>query len=104
MTDKFGPAGEVALAFLGESIPALGPRFQHKEEAVKKACRYLKKVNEMGGGGTGRVPVQLSLGRQKDGRYFLILQSSGIMIERLNNIDELLIKRFRKGLKKTCLS
>lgn len=102
MTDNFGPVGEVALVFLGESIPALGPRFQQKEEAVKMACRYLKRVNEVTGG-TGRVPAQISLGRQKDGRYFLVLQISGKTMERLNNIDELLIKRFRKGLKKTCL-
>ncbi|RJQ27505.1 MAG: hypothetical protein C4589_08310 [Peptococcaceae bacterium] len=103
MTDNLGLTRGVSLSFLGENIPALGPRFQKKEEAVKVARQYIKRINEVTGGAR-RAPVQISLGRQQDGRYFLILQTAGKTMERLNNIDELLIKRFRKGLKKTSLS
>jgi hypothetical protein len=102
VTDNLGVVRGVALSFLGKDIPALGPRFQKKEEAIKVARQYLKRISEVTGG-IRRAPVQISLGRQQDGRYFLILQTAGKAMERLDNIDELLIKRFRKGLKKTFL-
>lgn len=92
-------SGDVALTFLGENIPAIGPRFKSREEAVKVARRYLEGINESAGG-TRETPVQITLKKQADGRYSLVVEGSRQMVGRLNNLDELLLKRFRKGLKK----
>ncbi|MCL6560938.1 MAG: hypothetical protein K6U74_19545 [Firmicutes bacterium] len=92
-------SGDVALAFLGENIPAIGPRFKNKEEAVKVARRYLESINKLAGG-SRETPVQIALNRQEDGRYSLVVGGSKETVGKLNNLDELLLKRFRKGLKK----
>ncbi|MCL6559254.1 MAG: hypothetical protein K6U74_10745 [Firmicutes bacterium] len=91
--------GEVALTFLGENIPAIGPRFKNRDEAIKVARHYLKGINELAGG-SRETPVQINLKRQADGRYSLVVQGARQIFGRLNNLDELLLKRFRKGLKK----
>ncbi|MCL6634382.1 MAG: hypothetical protein K6T29_01265 [Peptococcaceae bacterium] len=92
-------SGDVALAFLGENIPAIGPRFKSRDEAVKAARRYLEDIDRLAGQ-TRETPVQIVLKRQADGRYSLVVEGSRQTVERLNNLDELLLKRFRKGLKK----
>ena len=40
---------EIALTFLGDSIPAIGPKFTDREEAVLAARRYLQGINQMAG-------------------------------------------------------
>lgn len=92
-------SGDVALTLLGENIPAIGPRFNNREEAVKVARHYLKGINELTGGKKETL-VQIALNRQADGRYSLEVEGAGQMVGRLSNIDELLLRRFRKGLKK----
>lgn len=92
-------SGDVALAFLGEDIPAIGPSFNNREDAMKAAQQYLEKINELSGHDQNS-PFQIVLNKQADGRYSLVVDSSQQMVSTLNNLDELLVKRFRKGLKK----
>jgi len=92
-------SGDVALAFLGDSIPAIGPVFKDREEAVKSARRYLEGISKLTGG-MRETPVQIALNRQPDGRYSLVVESTCQAVGRLNNLDELFLKRFYKGLKK----
>jgi len=92
-------SGEVALTFLGENIPAIGPRFENRDEAVKAARLYFKSSNELTRG-SGEIPVQIALQKQDDGRYSMLLESTRFTVGKLYNLDELLLKKFRKGLKK----
>jgi len=99
MTLRTVVSGDVALAFLGEDIPAIGPRFKNREDAVKVSRQYLERISRLSGVGRS-VTFQIVLNEQADGRYSLIVDVSGQMVSRLSNLDELLVKRFRKGLKK----
>jgi hypothetical protein len=92
-------SGDAALTFLGENIPAIGPKFNNREEAIAVARQYLDGIHQMSGKGR-ETPVQISLNRQADGRYSLVVMGPRQVIGKLNNLDELLLKRFRKGLKK----
>jgi len=92
-------SGDAALTFLGENIPAIGPRFSNREEALAAARQYLEGVHQLSGKNR-EIPVQISLSRQADGRYSLAVVGYRQIIGKLNNLDELLLKRFRKGLKK----
>lgn len=92
-------SGDAALIFLGENIPAIGPRFNNREEALTVARQYLEGIHQISGK-SRKTPVQISLNRQADGRYSLVVTGSRQLISKLNNLDELLLKRFRKGLKK----
>ncbi|MDD3653205.1 MAG: hypothetical protein PHO01_03305 [Desulfotomaculaceae bacterium] len=90
-------SGDMALAFLGEDIPAIGPRFKSKEAAVKAARQYLEKISEISEEGQNTA-FQIVLSRQVDGLYSLVIDSASQVVGRLNNLDELLVKRFRRGL------
>jgi Txe/YoeB family toxin of Txe-Axe toxin-antitoxin module len=92
-------SGDVALAFLGEDIPAIGPMFKNRGDAMKAAQKYLERINELSGNDQN-IPFQIVLNKQADGRYSLVVDSSHQMVSTLNNLDELLVMRFRKGLKK----
>lgn len=92
-------SGDVALTFLGENIPAIGPRFNNREEALRVARHYLQGINKLAGGNR-ETPVEIALNRQTDGRFSLIVEGAGQTVGRISNLDELLLKRFRKGLKK----
>jgi len=88
------PAGKNTLVVLGE-VPALGPCFQRKEEAVRKMNLLLATI----AGLTNQTPVapyQIILKRQVDGCYTLAIKSDAVTIDVLANIDELLLKRFQK--------
>jgi len=43
--DSFIFSGEVALTFLGENIPAIGPRFENRDEAIKVARLYFERIS-----------------------------------------------------------
>ena len=92
-------SGEIALTFLGENIPAIGPRFANREEAVMTARRYLAGINQLAGGARDK-NLKIAFRRQADGRYSLVVEGSHQLIGKLPNLDELLMKRFRKGLKR----
>ncbi|MHB1041586.1 MAG: hypothetical protein ACYC0Q_01950 [Eubacteriales bacterium] len=99
MEDCSAFSGEVSLTFLGENIPAIGPRFRDRRVAIKIARRYIEKISKLTGGDR-EISVQIALQKQSDGRYSLVLQGPRFTVGRLYNLDELLLKRFRKGLKK----
>jgi len=92
-------SGDVALAFLGEDIPAIGPKYKDRGDAMRAAQQYLERINELSGHDQN-IPFQIVLNRQADGRYSLAIDSSHQIVSTLNNLDELLVKRFRKGLKR----
>jgi len=92
-------SGDAALTFLGENIPAIGPRFNNREEALAVTRQYLEGIHQMSGK-SRETPIQISLNRQADGRYSLVVKGSQQMIGKINNLDELLLKRFRNGLKR----
>lgn len=90
-------SGDMALAFLGEDIPAIGPRFSNKEAAVQVARQYLETISELSDEGRNTA-FQIILNRQADGLFSLVIDGAGQVVGKLNNLDELLVKRFRKGL------
>lgn len=90
-------SGDLVLAFLGEDIPAIGPRFKSKEAAVMVARQYLEKISELSEEGRNTT-FQIILIRQADGLYSLVIDGAGQIVGRLNNLDELLVKRVRRGL------
>lgn len=92
-------SGEIALTFLGDNIPAIGPKFTDREEAVLTARRYLQGINQMAGG-TRSNTLKIGFKRQADGRYSLVMEGSRQLIGKLQDLDELFMKRFLKGLKK----
>lgn len=92
-------AGEIVLTFLGDNIPAIGPKFTDRKEAVQTARRYLAGINQMAGG-AGAESLSIAFKRQGDGRYSLVMKSSCQLVGKLQDLDELFIRRFFKGLKK----
>lgn len=91
---------DMALVFLGEdNIPAIGPFFPAREDAIKAVNGYLADFDRLGfTSGKGRCTVSFS--KQPDGRYSLVLYYDKNKMETLKNLDELMLKRFRKGLRK----
>ena len=92
-------SGEIALTFLGDNIPAIGPKFTDREEAVLTARRYLQGINQMAGGNLNNT-LKIAFKRQADGRYSLVMEGSRQLIGKLQDLDELFMKRFLKSLKK----
>ena len=92
-------SGDVALTFLGENIPVIGPRFKNREEALKVARHYLEGIKKLTGE-TRKTPVKIEIKRQADGRFSLVVEGSRQTVGKLYNLDELFLKRFCKGLKK----
>ncbi|MDD4170312.1 MAG: hypothetical protein PHD36_08710 [Desulfotomaculaceae bacterium] len=90
-------SGDMALVFLGEDIPAVGPRFKSKEAAVEVARQYLEKISELSKEDQNAA-FQIVLSRKTNGLYSLVIGGPSQVVGRLNNLDELLVKRFRRGL------
>lgn len=90
---------DIALTFLGENIPVIGPRFKNREEAIKVARHYLEGINELTGV-TRKTPVKIEIKRQADRRFSLVVEGFGHTLGELYDLDELFLKRFCKGLKK----
>lgn len=92
-------SGDMALTFLCENIPVIGPRFKNREEAVKKARQYLAAI-DITAAEHRATPVIIEIKRQDDGRYSIMVEGFQHSMGKLFNIDELFLKRFCKGLKK----
>jgi hypothetical protein len=92
-------SGDIALTFLGENIPVIGPRFKNREEAIKVARHYLEEIEEIKGM-TRKTPVKIEIKKQADGRFSLMVEGFRHTWGELYNLDELFLKRFCKGLKK----
>ena len=89
---------DVALTFFND-IPAIGPRLPSKEDAIKVAESYMLLIDKLTGGKKGNPRCRISFLQQTDGLFTLILRGSDIALEALSNLDELLLMRFKKGLK-----
>lgn len=92
-------SGDMALTFLCENIPVIGPRFKDREEAIKKARQYLAGIDKTAAG-RRETPVVIEIKRQDDGRYSIMVEGFQHPMGKLFNVDELFLKRFCKGLKK----
>lgn len=89
---------DVALTFFND-IPAIGPRLPSKEDALKVAESYLRLIDKLSREKKGNPRCSISFLKQTDGLYTLILRGSGMALETLCNLDELMLQRFKRGLK-----
>lgn len=90
---------EMMLVFLGDdSIPAIGPFFPDRQDAIQAVHEYLLRFDRLGLT-SSRDRCEVTFSRQADGRYSLILNHQNARLEALKNLDELMLKRFRKGLR-----
>jgi len=95
---KIYQTNDVALTFFNE-IPAIGPRLPSKEDALKVAGSYLRLIEKLSKEKKGNPRCSIRFLRQADGRYTLVLKGSGMALETLSNLDELMLQRFKRGLK-----
>lgn len=95
---KVYQTNDVALTFFND-IPAIGPRLPSKDEAMKVAENHLQLIDKLAQGGKNNPRCSISFLKQTDGLYTLILRGSGMTIKILSNLDELMLQRFKKGLK-----
>ncbi|MCF8010135.1 MAG: hypothetical protein K9L17_02505 [Clostridiales bacterium] len=92
--------GEVVLYFPGnDGIPAVGPIYKKKGDAVCAIKKYLNLIKYLGiNHSSNRCGVKFI--RQDDGRYTLVLINGEKSLETLKDLDEIMLKRFRKSLQK----
>ena len=95
MVDYDPESREVAMALLGEGIPAIGPRLNNRAEAIKTVRRYMGAIERMVKD-PGMLPYTVIFARQSDGRYKLVIKGPVLALE-INNVDELMVKRFQKS-------
>lgn len=95
---KIYQTNDVALTFFNE-IPAIGPRLPSKEDALKVAGSYLSLIDKLSKKKKGNPRCSIRFLRQADGRYTLVLKGSDMALETLSNLDELMLQRFKRGLK-----
>lgn len=89
---------DVALTFLND-IPAIGPLLPCKEDALKVTRSYLKLIDQLAREKKDHQRCSLRFIRQRDGRFTLVVRGPGKAIETLSNLDELMLQRFKRGLK-----
>jgi len=94
LAQNLSSGGSIALVLLGE-VPALGPFFKKKEEAICASRPLLQKIDRLIG--TGCVhPYQITFKWQMNRCYTLVIKSRAITVNVLFDIDELLLRRFQK--------
>lgn len=90
-------SGEITMTLLGEDIPAIGPRFKSRPEALSVVKRYVSDIEGMVK--ASNQPYRVMFLKQQDGRYVLQIKGSGEPLEILHNLDELTVKRFQRSFK-----
>lgn len=96
MVDGTG-GGEVALMVV-DDIPVLGAKFGDRARALKAARELVGRVKSGHAAEDPRVHIRLE--QEEDGRFTLAIDSGAVALTRLRGLDELLLRRFRKALKK----
>lgn len=92
--------GNLALVLIGEeSIPVIGPLFNNKHAALQAANSYLN-IFYRYGLAAQHARCSVIINRQADGRYSLTIKRGPVEVEMLSNLDELLLKRFCRGLQR----
>jgi len=93
-----GGGGEVALLVV-DDIPVLGVKFGDRARALQAARELVGRVKVVGPGGQDpRVDIRFE--QQADGRFILAIDCGSVALTRLCGLDELLLRRFRKAMKK----
>jgi hypothetical protein len=93
-----GGTGGVALLVV-DDIPVLGVKFGDRARALQAARELVQRAKVMGPGGQNpRVDVRFE--QQKDGRFTLAINCGPAALACLCGLDELLLRRFRKAMKK----
>jgi len=91
---------DVALVFLGgDNIPAIGPFYNNRDDAVRAINDYLVEFDRLGLT-SGQSRCSVIFVKQPEGTYSLVLKRNEVRLEALKNLDELMLMRFRKGLRK----
>ncbi|WP_066634268.1 hypothetical protein [Desulfolucanica intricata] len=90
---------EVALVLLGTGIPAIGPNLRDRKNAMEVARRYVQAIHDFIAK-SGEAPYKLGFYKQTDGRYTLVIEGSSTSLRTLSNLDELMLRRFRKAFNK----
>ncbi len=90
-------SGDMALTFLCENIPVIGPRFKSRGEAIKKAGQYLAGIDKTAER-RSVAPIIIEIVKQDDGRYSIMVEGYQHSLGKMYNIDELFLKRFCRGL------
>lgn len=91
--------GEVAMALLGKDIPAIGPKLKTRAEAIATVRWYMNAIERMLKG-SGMLPYKVMFVRQPDGRYTLVIKGAAMALETIENLDELMVRRFQKAFTK----
>jgi len=86
--------GEVILTLIND-VPVIGTRYLRKEQALEEVKKLLARVSEYTEEGLARVRVDFL--RQPDGRYTLKVFNGQDPVAEMPNLDELLLRRFRKA-------
>ncbi|MCG8402420.1 MAG: hypothetical protein MJA84_12650 [Firmicutes bacterium] len=89
---------DVALTFIND-IPAIGPLLPCKEDALKVTGSYLRLIENLTREKKEYQRCSLRFIKQKDGRFTLVVRGPSMAIETLSNLDELMLQRFKRGLK-----
>lgn len=89
---------DVALTFFND-IPAIGPRLTNKDEALTVARSYLRLIENLTRGKRANPRCSLRFWKQTDGRYTIIIRGPEMALETISNLDELMLQRFKRGLK-----
>lgn len=89
--------GEIVLVMLGGRLPAVGPRLGSREEAVEVARRLKREIDALLSASRS---FQLLIVRRPNLRYTVLLRGNGRTLEILQDMDELLLWRFKKAFRR----
>ncbi len=87
--------GDVALTLIDE-VPVIGARYSEKERALAEAKRLVARVSARVHD-DNRAAVRVGFVTQDDGRYTLRVFSGDEPVAEVANLDELMLRRFRKA-------
>jgi len=94
LAQNLSSGGDIALVLLGE-VPAIGPFFKKKEDAIYALHHLMEKIDRLIS--TALIhPYQIMFKRQMNRCYTLVIKSREVAVNVLSDIDELLLRRFRK--------
>lgn len=86
--------GEVVMTVIND-VPVIGTRYLQKEQALEEIKKLVARVSEYAE--DGQATVHVNFRRQEDGRYALQVFNGQELVAEMPNLDELLLRRFRKA-------
>lgn len=100
MTQCPSLTGDATLVFIDE-IPVIGTKHRNRRRALRVIKQHMDEINEITGDEGAKLKIVFK--KQPDGRYRLGIAYNKKIITFLGNVDELLLKRFRKSILKKSL-